>query len=174
MPLFRRSPILFLVVVATLATSGCGYVVGNPYDPQIRSVHVPIFRNETFRRGIELQLTEAVQKQIQLQTPFRLAKGNADTQLVGRIVSVNKRVPNQTKYDDPRELELSIAVEVTWRDLRSGRVLAQNQIPVDGRTAHAIVNTSFAPEAGQSLATATQDAVNQLAQQIVGLMEAPW
>jgi hypothetical protein len=35
-------------------------------------------------------------------------------------------------------------------------------------------STSFAPEPGQSMATATQDTVNNLARQIVGLMEVPW
>jgi hypothetical protein len=161
-------------MAALSCCAGCGYVVGSPFGPEVRTVHVPTFTSESFRRGFELRLTEAVQKQIEL-TPYRLARGsNADTELTGRIVSVDKRLANQSKYDDPRELELSMAVEVTWKDLRSGRILAQQQIPVDALVAQAVVNTSFAPESGQSWATATQDAVDQLARQIVSLMEAPW
>jgi hypothetical protein len=157
------------------ACSGCGYVVGNPYGPEVRTVHVPTFKNETYRQGYELELTEAVQKQIQLRTPYQLAKEpGADTRLVGRIVSINKRVENQNKYDDPRELELAIGIEVRWEDVRSGQVLAERVMPVDVKLAHAIANASFAPETGQSLATARQDAMDQLARQIVGLMEAPW
>lgn len=155
--------------------TGCGYLVGNPFGPEIRSVHVPIFKNDTYRQGLELQLTEAVQKQIQLNTNYLLAKEpGADTRLIGRIVTIDKRVANQNKYDDPRELELSIGVEVRWEEARSGRVLAERLMPVDVRLAHAITNSTFAPEAGQSLATARQTAVEQLARQIVGLMEAPW
>lgn len=157
------------------ASSGCGYIVGSPYGAEVRSIHVPIFVNESFRRGYELQLTEAVQKQIQVNTPFRLAKEpGADTRLTGRIFSVDKRVENQNRYDDPREVELSIAVEVTWEDLRSGRVLNQYSVPLPPQIADVLVNTSFAPEAGQSQATATKDAVDQMARKIVSLMEAPW
>lgn len=159
----------------TMGVSGCGYVVGSPYGPEVSSVAVPTFTNETYRRGFELQLTEAVQKQIQTRTPYRLAReSTADTRLVGRIVSIDKRVNNQNRFDDPRELELAMAVEVRWESLRDGRVLAQRTVSVSPQIAHVIAGTSFAPETGQSLATATQDAVNQLARQIVGLMETPW
>ena len=164
----------FAMLLAVMPV-GCGYQIGSPYPAEYRSIHVPTFTSESFRRGFELQLTEAVQKQIQDRTPFRLANdGNADTRLTGNIVSIDKRPVNQNKYDDPRELEMGIAVEVVWEDLRSGRVLAQRTVPIDARVAHLVVNTSFAPESGQSWATATQDAVDQLASEIVGMMETPW
>lgn len=167
--------IFSLLAAVSLTASGCGYVVGSPYRQDVRTVHVPTFTNQTFRRGFETRLTEAVQKQITTRTPFRLAKSpGADTRLTGKIVSIDKRPANQNKYDDPRELELSITVEVVWEDLRTGEVIAQRSVPLNAQMAHAVVNTSFAPEPGQSLATATQDAVDQLARQIVGLMEVPW
>jgi hypothetical protein len=53
-------------------------------------------------------------------------------------------------------------------------VLSMTEVPVDPQAAHLVSQTSFAPEAGQSMATATQQAVDQLARQIVGMMEAPW
>lgn len=164
-----------IAVVGMFCLSGCGYVVGSPYGPEVRSVHVPTFTNETFRRGYELQLTEAVHKKIELNTPFRLMNSpQADTRLTGKIVSLNKRNANQNKYDDPRELELAIGIEMTWIDNRTGAVLAQRTSPVGPQLSHAIAQASFAPETGQSMATATQDAVDQLANQIVSMMEAPW
>jgi hypothetical protein len=33
---------------------------------------------------------------------------------------------------------------------------------------------NFYPEVGQSISTAQQDAINTMARQVVGLMEAPW
>lgn len=164
-----------LTLLLLLLGSGCGYTIGGAYAPEIHTVYVPPFTNETYRRGIELQLTEAVQKQIAEQTPYHLAKPyDADTRLVGRIVDIRKRVVNQNKYDDPRELELQLAIEVRWEDARDGRVLAVREVPLGPNAAHLVTNPSFTPEAGQSLATATQDAVNDLARQIVGMMEAPW
>jgi len=181
-----NSVFLLLAWPAVLGSllSGCGYVVGSPYGAEVRTVHVPTFSNDAykaaytndgFRRGIELQITESVQKQIQLRTPFKLADDNgADTRLTGRLVSVGKRVSNQNKYDDPRELDLSIGIEVVWEDLRTGQILAEKTVPINPHLAQAVVTTSFAPETGQSLATATQDAVDQMARQIVSMMEVPW
>ncbi|MBX3442576.1 MAG: hypothetical protein KF774_09210 [Planctomyces sp.] len=169
----RRS---FLAVLCGLPLAGgCGYAVGPAYGPEIRTVYIPVFTSESFRRGFELQLTEAVQKRVQDSTTFRLARGpSADTVLYGRIVEITKRLENQNRYDDPRELELGIAVEARWEEARTGRVLAEQRFAIAPRFQQAISQTSFAPETGQSLATATKDAVDQLAEEIVHLMEAPW
>src|SRR5688572_19016591 len=94
-----------------LAASGCGYTVGGDFSPHIQSVHVPTFTSDDFRRGYEQQLTEAVQRQIQMETPYRLTSAQlADTILTGHIVSIQKRVDNQSEFDDPRELELAISI----------------------------------------------------------------
>jgi hypothetical protein len=149
-------------------------MVGGAYAPEVTTVHVPTFGSDSYRRGFELQLTEAVQKQIQLRTPYRLAKPpEAQTRLEGRIISLDKRVENQNRFDDPRELELAMGIEVRWIDARSGQLLGAREIPLEPQTSTLVAQSSFAPETGQSLATATQQAVDQLARQIVGMMESP-
>lgn len=158
-----------------LVTSGCGYTVGNAFNRDLKTVSVPIFENDTYRRGLEYQLTEAVQKEIQNRTPFRLAQGSdADTRLTGRIVQVRKDVLGENNDDDPRQLQLSIMIRVTWENLRTGEVLATQEVPVAPEAIPLQTQAGFAPELGQSQATATQIAVNQMAKQIVNLMEVPW
>jgi hypothetical protein len=162
-------------LIATASVAGCGYMVGPSYGPEIRTVHVPVFKSDSFRRGYEVQLTEAVQKQIQQNTTLRLTKEpGADTRLLGRIVEITKRVENQNKYDDPRELEVAFAVEVRWEDCRTGALITEQTFPVSSSVDQSIIQASFAPEAGQSMATATKDAMDQLARHIVQLMEVPW
>ncbi len=168
-----RSRTVWILVTALI--TGCGYRAGNVYGPEVRSVDVPIFQNDTFRRGIEYQVTEAVHREIQTHTPFRIAKGReADTRLTGRIVEVRKSVLGETRWDDPRELQLSLMVRVTWEDLRTGQLLAQQEVPLQPQSIPTIGQAEFAPEVGQSLATATQDATERLARQIVHMMETPW
>ena len=165
---------LVLGLLLLLAT-GCGYIVGNPYPANIRTVHVPTFTNETYRRGFELQITEAVQKQIELRTPFRLVNdAEADTRLTGHIRTIDKRMTNQSQWADPRELEMTFTLEVRWINTRTGELLGQRAIPLDSAVATVLTSTSFTPETGQSLATATHQAADQIARQVVGLMEATW
>lgn len=158
-----------------LLLPGCGYMVGQSYSPELRTVSVPIFENTGYRRGIEFQLTEAVQKEITRRTPYRLAKGpEADTRLTGKIVDVRKDVLGETSQDDPRELQLTYLVRVSWEDLRNGQILAQQEVPIAPADIPLIGQAEMAPEVGQSLATATQDAIDRLARRIVDMMEVPW
>ena len=170
--------LLFAVVlfaVALCGLAGCGYAVGNGFDTQIHTVAVPVFASTSFRRGIEFQLTEAVQKEIQDRTPFRLAdESTADTRLVGRLVQADKRRIINTQFDDPRQLEFNLAMEVRWEDTRNGRVLALRTIPISPDTVALTSSATFAPEIGQSRATAEQTAVTNMARQVVDLMEVPW
>ncbi len=174
-PLLRGAGVVVLAAVAVLPLAGCGYMVGNGFRQEIRSVHVPVFTNDSRRRGLEFQLTDAVHKEIQNRSHYRLAKPpEADTELKGRIVDVRKSVLGETRQDDPRELQITFAVEVTWVDLRNGRVLAEQRVPISPDLVHLLSNSSFAPEVGQSLATAYQTAISQMARKVVDSMEAPW
>ncbi|HEV7998381.1 MAG TPA: LPS assembly lipoprotein LptE [Planctomycetaceae bacterium] len=155
--------------------SGCGYTVGNAFQGNVRSVYVPIATSDDFRRGAEFQLTEAVLTQIKERTPFRIAKSEgADTKLTMKIKSIRKTVLGTTANNDPRSLQVQYAVDVIWEDLRTGRILAQRQVSLEPEISHLFATGNFAPEVGQSLATATQQAIDGMARQIVDLMEGPW
>ena len=154
---------------------GCGYTVGNSFQSEIRSVYVPIFESKQFRRNVEFQLTEAVQKEIKERTPFRLVKEeDADTKLIGRILDVRKGVLGTNRYDDARQLQITFVVECTWQDLRTGEVLAERSVDLPAAVVQFTSNSDFAPEIGQSLATAYQQAIKDMATQIVDMMEKPW
>lgn len=158
-----------------MSLAGCGYVVGTGYQGDVRSVYVPSFTSQSDRRGLEFQLTEAVQKQIQQRTPFRLVKEPmADTRLTGRILDLRKDVLGETAFDDPRELQLSLVVEVTWEDTRSGQILGQRRVALAPDVTQLNAQADFAPEVGHSLATGLQQAINETARQIVDMMETPW
>ena len=162
-----------LIWVCTL--TGCGYTVGTDFRQDIKTVAIPIFENETNRRGIEFQLTEAVQKEVTKRSQFRLAKGlDADTRLTGKIVGFRKDVLGETAQDDPRELQISLMVKVRWEDLRTGTLLAEQELPLSPDAIPMSIQAEFAPELGHSLATAMDDALYSMARKIVNLMETPW
>lgn len=173
-PSFRLAAVAAALALAA-ATAGCGYMVGPPYRGDVHSIHVPVFQSLSYRRDVEFQLTEAVNREIQKQTHFRLAKeSNADTQLTARIVRINKRVLGETGQDDPRELQYQVSLLVTWEDLRTRKILMERQIEITPEQVQLLSIGDFAPEVGQSMATARQRAVDNLARQIVQMMQYPW
>jgi hypothetical protein len=170
-----------------------GYRAGSLHAREYRTIRVPIFKNETFVRGIEFQLTEALIKQIELKTPWKVVRDEAaaDTELTGRIVVVAKRVIFPSPLNEIREGEVQLGVEVVWRDLRSGEILSNPldpareavvpvpllRDPLDPPPPPVAVpvlvqrTASFIPELGESTATVRQEVVRDLAEQIVSMME---
>ena len=161
-------------LIGGLWLSGCGYTVGPAFSPGVQTVAVPIFKSDLFRRGIEFQLTEAVQKELKLRG-LRIAEAPcAETRLTGQIFSYRKDVLSESAFDDPRELQLSLSVMVTWEDLRTGEILNQQEIVLPPEAIALTATADFAPEVGQSLASANQQVVDRIARDIVNKMEMPW
>lgn len=163
-----------LCLAGGLCSGGCGYTIGPAFSPGVRTVAVPIFQSDLFRRGIEFQLTEAVQKELKLRG-LRIAEAPyADTRLSGQIVTFQKHRLSESGGDDPRELQLNLVALVTWEDLRTGQILNQQEIALPPEAMTFIGTADFAPEIGQSLATANQQLVESVARDIVNKMEMPW
>lgn len=168
-------------VSASLAVAilvGCAsYQFGNStlYNSNIRTIYVPVVRNDTFRAQLGVQLTEALQKAIELRTPYKVVGDpNADSTLSCRVTSESKRVITETQTDEPRALDAIINVELTWTD-RRGNLLMENRFVPPGELAFVFSQgVDFVPEGGQSISTAMQHAVEQLADVIVGQMEVRW
>jgi hypothetical protein len=161
-----------------LFLGGCtGYQIGNQslYPPDIHTVYVPMFESNSFRRNLGERLTEAVVKEIEVKTPFKVVSDpTADSVLSGRIVEESKSVLVPAMTGDAREIEVGMKVNVSWLD-RKGRMLRQaDPIPCPAEIATIGGTGDLVPEVGQSVATAQQEAICRLAEQIVGMMEKPW
>ena len=180
----HRTPASLLAVICGLvllpALAGCmphAYQFGNQslFPPGIETVYVPVFESASFRRDLGERLTEAVVKEIERRTPYKVVSNpNADTILRGRIVGETKRLLVQTRPGDPRESEINLKVQVSWLDQRGNPLRNGPPIPLPADLVHFGVANDLVPEVGQSVATAQQKAINRLAEQIVSLMEAPW
>lgn len=174
----RRCLIGLWLGAAVLALGGCvGYRIGTDslYPVSIRTVYVPVFESDSFRRNLGERLTEAVIKEIELKTPYKVTgDSNADSILSGRITHDNKRIMVLNKYHDPRESEVSLQVEVRWLDRQNNLIREASSIPLPDDVATIRETALLVPEAGHSVATAQQQAIHRLAEQIVSMMEAPW
>jgi hypothetical protein len=158
--------------------AGCaGYQLGDRglYPSDIQTVYVPMFESASFRRNLGERLTEAVQKQIELKTPYKVVGDpNADSILSGRIIGEGKNLVVGSKTGDPREVQVNLQVQVSWIDRRGNTIRRAEPVPLPPEMTDVGGTGNVIPEVGQSIATGQQQAINRVAQQIVGLMEAPW
>jgi hypothetical protein len=167
----------FCIVLLAFLGGCAGYQIGNQslYPAQIRTVYVPMFDSTSFRRNLGEQLTEAVQKEIELKTPYKVVSDpSADSVLSGQIVGETKRVLVGSLSGDPRELQVNLRVEVSWIDRWGGVIRRAEAIPLPPEITDVGASANVVPEVGQSVAVAHQQAISRLAEQIVALMEAPW
>lgn len=157
-------------VVIALITGGCEYTTEALYPENIRTVSVPIFNNRTFYHGVEFDLTEAVVKEIEVRTPYKVTQvGMADSELRGTITKIEQdRMSRRRPGGLPQEMELSLSVNFEWNDLRENKVL---------RSRNGFMSSGiYVPTAalGETLEIAQHSAVERMAHEIVSVMQSDW
>ena len=156
-----------------LIIHGCstfaGYSNDSIYPKDIKTVCLKMFDNQTFRRGVEYELSDAIAKRIEADTPYKIVTSEdyADSVMNGQIVSINESgltVDRQTGL--VLEKEVQIRAVVNWKNLKTGELLIDNRIV--GSSA------SYSDYQQQDFKYGSSLAANNLAQNIVELMEKNW
>ena len=169
---------LLLVAAQMILSAGCAsYQFGSEalFPIGVRTVHIPIARNETYRHDLGPRLTDALVEEVERRTPYKVVSNpNADTVLRCNITSETKSVLTESSSDDPRALDAAISVSASWMS-RDGQALMQNSVAsLENDTIGFSQSARFVPEAGQSIDLADQAAIELLAQRIVSQMESRW
>ena len=161
---FRQ--LAFIIVILALI-SGCGYTNKSLISRNINSIYIPIFENDTFRRGLEFDLTSALKDEIMSNTKLRiLQKDSADTILTGRIMKVTEGMLSSNVEDNIVESRVTISVHIKLVDRITGRTLIEeNNLK---QAAEFVVNR------GENINTASQESLALLAKVIVYHLEEKW
>lgn len=168
-----RNLIFSIVMGLTAAVFGCAsgsYSGEAAYPADIRTIAVPIFENQSFYRGVEFDLTEAIIKEIETRTPYKVTSGEvADTILTGTVASVEETTLSRTLTGGiTQEVQVVLTVNMEWKDLRTGQVL-RRRTAIRG-------SGEYIPTAGvnQPFIAAQHRAVEELSRDIVSLMRSDW
>ena len=165
---------LILGLALTALAPGCnitGYSIRPPYNTEIKTVYVPVFKSITFRRDVNITLTELVVKEIERRTPYKVVGtlDEADSTLEGTVNFSDKNVIVENPYNLPRQLTSTMIVVATWTDNKVKAEDKKNPNPA------VIAETfNFYPEIGESSEAAFYRTCEKLAVQIVNMMEEPW
>ena len=172
-PGIRVSLCTFILVSIILCVSGCsgisGYSNESLFPADVSSVCLEMFENQSFRRGVEFQLTDALGKRIEAKTPYKIisSKDRADTVISGQIVNIEEsELSIERESGRALEREVLLRAVVNWKDLKTGQLL------IDNRTVTA--SASYSTFQDQDFKYASALAANNLAVKIVELMEIEW
>jgi hypothetical protein len=159
--------------------AGCaGYRVGNRslYRQDVRTVQVPIVESDSLRRQLGERLTEAIVKQLELNSSYKVvgSADAADSVLRCRLIGDQKRVVAETRTDEMRATALSFQVQMEWVDRRNQSLLQRTELPLPSSLLTIAQSKTMIAETGQSVASTQQAALEALARQIVEQMEAAW
>jgi len=168
-----RWTVLLTGVVLAAALAGCtgmgGYSNETLFPDDVRSVRVEMFDSRSFRRGLEYELTDALAKRIEAQTPYKIVSSSdrTDSVISGQLISISESALTiDREVAKPLEKEVVLTAVVTWKNLNTGRLMMDNT--------RVTAAASYSEFQNQDFTYASALAANKLAQRIVERMENDW
>lgn len=177
--------IIAVILAGAASLTGCGYHAGFLIPADVHTIHIRMAQNQTFWHEaqksdnldtaaplpgprpaftMEVDFTDRLKNEVVRRTPLRVAdEEKADTVLVTSISKLDAPVLLRDAQDNVVAQRVRIAVDFTWRDRRSGRVLAQGQ--------SVMRPTDFITVRGETFTTASRESFDYIAQRIVELMQ---
>ncbi|MBN1806992.1 MAG: LptE family protein [Sedimentisphaerales bacterium] len=160
------------VVLGSLFISGCiltDYSSESLFPRNIDTVYLEMFDNQTFRRGSEYELSDALSKRIEADTPYKIvsSRDRADTIMSGQIVSIGETsLSTERETGLILEKEVELTALINWKNLKTGELLIDNF--------SLSATASYSEYQQQDIKYASNLAANNLARKIVELMEVKW
>lgn len=163
--------------MSLLLLTGCaadptqGYAFTSSHDATVRTVAVPIFANPTYAHGLEVELTDAIIKEIQAKTPWRVVPegSGANTTLSGTLSDSRLRRLSTGPFTGmPQELSVELSVDFDWKDARTGKTIVSRR--------NFIASEAFVPAspANERLEKGQHAAIQRMAHDIVAEMRSSW
>ena len=171
-----RATSTLTVTLASALLAGCaadptkGWSTASVWSDDIRTVSVGLFANATPNRTFEFEFTDALIKEIEARTPYKVtAPGRADTMVTGRIQRVEHTQLSKSRVTGvSEEVTVSVTIDLSWTDLRTGETLLE----LESFTA----NSLFVPSnpTREPIELGAFGAAQQLARDVVTEMQTDW
>jgi hypothetical protein len=160
---------LMLLAMIMLIAGCAGYSNQSLYSQDIKSVYVEMFDNTTFRRDLEYDLTDAIAKRIEAETPYKIIsnRSRADTIISGKITGINaSTITVEPETGRAIENQADVVAVFSWKNLQTGEFIVENT--------EVTATASYVEFQQQGFGNAAKVAVSRLAERIVELMQTEW
>jgi outer membrane lipopolysaccharide assembly protein LptE/RlpB len=122
----RRAAIAPMLIAVALLAGGCGYSFRGNLPSHIKTVAVPIFKNQSDVPGFENSITSAVISAFSSGGRLRVVPiDQADSILEGEILSTQIDGAGFDRSQNVQAYHLIVILNVTFRDVRQNKVLWQ-------------------------------------------------
>ena len=128
-----KSKIIYLLVLLVLSflLLNCGYQLtgtGSFLPPYIKTVSVPMFKNNTGRYQLEQKITQAVVNELVARGRFKVSNEmqKADGVLLGEITSFSVNPISFTQEARADRYSITIVAKVTFKDLVKKKTIFTN------------------------------------------------
>lgn len=167
------------IVSCSLLVCGCasdprsGYSLATTFPADVKTVSVPVFKNQSTTPGLEVEVTEAVIKEIQRATSVRVVTpgpgASADASLKGVVTDVNlRRLSVRSGTGLIQELGYQVTIDFDFRDERDGKILTSRR--------NFTATDTFTPATGvgEKIEAGQRGAAQRLAKDLVNELRAGW
>lgn len=161
---------LLLSVAACALLPGCAsYRLGSMLPPEIKTVYVPTFVNETSEPFIETDVTRATLEALQLDGSLRIARSaeEADSVLTVTLTGydLNPLTYEKVRRTAANEYRMVLSARVVLVNSKTGKVLAENPL-VQGENTFDIAG-DFTTSKATGLPNAARDLGRRIAAAVV-------
>jgi hypothetical protein len=165
--------VLNVIIVSFFILCGCteigDYSNESLFPHDVSSIYLEMFDNRSFRRAVEYDLSDALSKHIEAETPYKIVSSldRADTIISGQILSIGESVLTvEREMGLALEKEVQVKAVVNWKNLKTGQLLIDSQ--------SVTASASYSEYQAQDFSYAATVAANKLAQKVVEIMEKTW
>jgi len=162
----KKTLFVIFTLLITTVISGCGYRVGSLLPKDIKTIAVPMFKNNTPEPEIEALITNGVIQEFILDGTLKVVEEDvADTMLIGEIIDYRREPIRYTKDEVTKEYRLVIAAKIRFEDLRRGDSAWENP-RVEGYVEF-YVGSSLPESERLNLPTAIKDLAHHIVEKVV-------
>lgn len=167
---------LLVLLMVAMVPAGCashaseGWTMGNAYSDKWSTISIPIVKNLTYEREMGYLLTNALIREVENRTPWRVtSSAEADTLLQVEITDVDLQALSQSRLTKLNQENLvQLKTDWTWEDLSSNNTIAA----WDGMGSEGLFLSSNPLE--EPIELGKLQAVENMARAIVDRMTAAW
>ncbi len=130
MGVFIKHKLLFVLSITMQCVLACGpYSFSGSGNPNIKTVAVPVFNDQTAEFGIKEQLTNTIIELFTRDNNLKIAdRRTADSIVNGTLLRVVEQAGVYTKSEQVQEIRVTLTVHIKYEEVKKRKVIWEEDL----------------------------------------------